>query len=179
VESALESWTSDDAPTLLLKRRYFTPALPLAAVVTAEALLAVPVRLAVTVVHANVPPVFVNANVFVLYVKAVACVLREDAAVPLATFVNRRRYATALVVLLMVIVEPDPTGPLTSPTSKIAAEDVPTFTKVGVEPAGNALTVPTVIVGLVPGGPSGPGTPAAWITRMICILFVSVPALES
>jgi hypothetical protein len=90
---------------------YFVPDETLLAVVTAEALLAVPVRFAVTVAHANVPPVFVRASVFALYVNAVACVSNDAATDPLATFVNRRRNAVALAVFVIVIFDPDPGGP--------------------------------------------------------------------
>jgi hypothetical protein len=91
---------------------YFVPEDTLLAVVTAEALLAVPVRFAVTVAHANVPPVFVRARVFALYVNAVACVSNDAATEPLATFVNRRRNVLALAVFVIVIFDPDPGGPI-------------------------------------------------------------------
>jgi hypothetical protein len=68
----LVSVTSDEVPTLLLRRMYLTPADTVLEVVMDADVLAVPVRLAVTVVHAKVPPVLVRASVFGLYVSAVA-----------------------------------------------------------------------------------------------------------
>lgn len=61
-------------------------------VVTADAVLAVPVKLvAVTDAHDIEPPVFVSANVDGLYVSALAMVLRNVAADPDAVFVNSSR----------------------------------------------------------------------------------------
>jgi hypothetical protein len=100
-----------DAPTVFVNIRYLNPAATELAVVIVLEVDAVPVKLAVTVEHENVPPVFVRASVLALYVKALACVSKDDASDPLATFVKRRRNATALAVFVIVMFEPDPAGP--------------------------------------------------------------------
>jgi len=58
--------TTADVPIVLLNRRYFVPDDIVLAVVMVLAVEAVPVRSAVTVVHAKVPPVFVSASVLAL-----------------------------------------------------------------------------------------------------------------
>lgn len=135
---------------------YLVPADVVPAVVIVLATLAVPVKLAVTVVHVNVPPVLVKARVFGLYVSAVACVFSADAAVPLVALVNSIRNTVADNVLLIVIVEPDPVDPCGIDMSKIAAELVPTFVTVALDPGAPVVTVPTEIVAADPADPAGP-----------------------
>jgi hypothetical protein len=150
--------------------KYFTDAETLFAVVIVLDVLAVPVRFAVTVVHANVPPVFVRASVFGLYVRAVACVRRDAVDVPVAVFVNRSLNATADTVLFIVIVDPEPDAPCGIVMSKIAAEEVPTLVTVAEVPGPPVVTVPTAIVAAAPAAPAlpaGPWTP--WIPWIPCM----------
>jgi hypothetical protein len=150
--------------------KYLTDAETLFAVVIVLDVLAVPVRFAVTVVHANVPPVFVRASVFALYVNAVACVRREAVDDPDAVFVNRILYATALTVLFIVIVDPDPEAPCGIVMSKIAAEEVPTLVTIAEVPGPPVVIVPTAIVAAVPAAPALPAGPCIpWIPWMPCI----------
>jgi hypothetical protein len=151
--------TTAFVPTVLLNNIYLVPAEVAFAVVIVFAVLAVPVRLAVTVVHVKVPPVFVRASVLGLYVKALACVLREDAAVPDVAFVKRSRNATALIVLLIVIVEPEPDEPWGIVMSKIAAVLVPELVTIAEDPGAPVVTVPTAMVA-GPLGPVGPSAPS-------------------
>jgi hypothetical protein len=153
--------TTEDAPTVFVNIRYLAPADTVFAVVIVLDVLAVPVRFAKTVVHVNVPPVFVRASVFGLYVKAVACVRRDAVDVPVAVFVNRRRNAVAEIVLFIVIVDPAPEAPCGIVMSKIAAEEVPTLVTVAEVPGPPVVTVPTAIVAAVPVLPAGPWIP--WI----------------
>jgi hypothetical protein len=139
--------------------KYFTDADTLFAVVIVLDVLAVPVRFAVTVVHANVPPVFVSASVLALYVRAVACVRRDAVDVPDAVFVNRSLYATALAVLFIVIVDPEPDAPCGIVMSKIAAAEVPTLVTIADVPGPPVVTVPTAIVAADPAAPALPAGP--------------------
>jgi hypothetical protein len=141
--------------------KYFTDAETLFAVVIVLAVLAVPVKFAVTVVHANVPPVFVSARVLALYVRAVACVRRDAVDVPDVVFVNRSLYTTALAVLFIVIVDPEPDAPCGIVMSKIAAAEVPTLVTVADVPGPPVVTVPTAIVAAAPADPVLPAGP--WI----------------
>ena len=143
-------------PTVLENMRYFDPADTVLDVVTVAAVDAVPVKLAVTVVHANVPPVLVKASVLGLYVSAADRMLRDEATVPVDALLKSRLYTTADVLLLIRIELPDPGAPDTRPPSNTAALGVPTFTNVGVDPGASAVTVPTEIVAAEPCEPVWP-----------------------
>jgi hypothetical protein len=151
--SVFVQFTTALAPTVPENMRYFDPAETVLEVVTVAAVDAVPVRLAVTVVHVNVPPVLVKASVFGLYVSEADRMLRDEATVPVNALLKSRLYTTADVLLLISIELPDPGAPDTRPTSNTAALEVPTLTNVGVDPGASAVTVPTAIVAAEPCDP--------------------------
>lgn len=129
-------------------------------VVIAVAALAVPVKFAVTVVHENVPPVFVRAKVLGLYVRAVAAVFKELTAVPEVALVNNKRNTVLTDVFAIVIVEPEPFAPDCNENPKFRLGYVPVSTTAGVTPVPEATT-DAVNTGSCASDPSRRSKPSA------------------
>ena len=73
-----------------------------------------------------------------------------------------------VLVLVMVIDEPEPVAPCGIEKSRTAALDVPLLTTVTDDPGAPVVTVPTATVAAVPSVPAGPGH--SWKSRIAALV---------
>ena len=73
-----------------------------------------------------------------------------------------------------------PFAPLTRPKSSTAAELVPAFTTVGVDPGASAVTLPTAMLAAAPAAPLAPVAPVSPVTSpQSRIAFVEEPTFTT